>query len=279
MMIWAFLLVSLIFNDTTVLATPTGAGGCAGQGSVGGTHLGGTVITGSIADFGAIINFGAVEQLQVGVITNFTVNNFHTIVITHPQGRTFRGVLFRLTSDEYDTRGALTVSRDLPILEQISQVCFDEGIGGVTHLDNTDKSHVEAVLRTNEVVSALTLEITVVVSNRIIDGQFISEYYWSSFQLASHDPDATAAPTDFRFPTLSPTTSLKPSPAPVTTLPTPQPSLNMAATFPPTFPPTTASPTMEGGSLNPTSSDVASLGSLSLPLILAITVAINLVGQ
>ncbi|GKZ00230.1 hypothetical protein MPSEU_000975900 [Mayamaea pseudoterrestris] len=240
-------------------AYPTGAGGCAGGGSVGGPHLNSTsIVTGSLNDFGAVIYFGAVDKLVVGQVTNFTIDEEHTMVIT--SDKTFRGLLFRLTSDgdaNFDPRGALTVSPDLPVLEQISQVCFDEGIAGVTHLNNTDKTITEAVLKTNQVVEGLTLEITLVVSNRIMDnGTFVSEYYWSSYQLNSFDPDETASPTDFQFPTFAPSMSLSPSTIPVmATGPTLQPTRNQAATFPPTLAPvvpTTASPTVTA---RPTSVD------------------------
>jgi hypothetical protein len=240
------LLLGILHHNA--LAYPTGTGGCDGvQGSVGAPHLNATtIITGSIEQFGATVYFGAVDTLTVGQVTNFTINEAHTMVVSST--KTFRGLLFRLTSDgdpTFDPRGALTVSPDLPILEQISQVCFDIGIAGVTQLNNTDITSTEAVVNTNQVVQGLTLEITLVVSNRIINGVFVSEYYWSSYQLNSYDPSATASPTNFRFPTTSPSVSMQPSPQPKpVSKPTPQPTLSLAATFPPTFPPVTSIPTV-----------------------------------
>ena len=235
------LLTLVLLCLSSVVAYPTGAGGCGGgAAAVGGPHLGATsAITGSIEDFGAILYFGAVDKLVAGETTNFTSNSEHTLIIT--SDRSFRGVLFRLTSADtsFDTRGSLTVSPDLPVLEQISQVCFDEGIAGVTHLNNTDKTVTQAVIWTKQPVDSLLLEITLVVSNRIINGIFVSEYYYSSYRLTAYDPDATMAPTNFAFPTTSPTQSPAPTPQPTEAEPTPRPSLNFGATFPPTFPVTT----------------------------------------
>ena len=206
-------------------ATPFGAGSCTGiEGSLGGAHLAAnaTILAGTLDDLNATVALGPTDYLEVGKPYDFMVGERLTLVLsvdTFVEGQEeFRGFLFRLSgaTEDVDTKGALTVSSDLPVLEQISNLCLDLDLSGITHLDNNLKSQVEAVLFMSEPQANLTLQVTAVVQNRLVDDgnvtEFISEYYYDEFMLNAVVPE-TDAPTIWVSypPTLAPTTDGPPT--------------------------------------------------------------------
>ena len=133
------------FLESTIVAYPSGAGGCATSMAVADAHLSnGPVTTGRLID----------GNFQVSSNSNVVLNpnlNITAIIIgatyqlnilpVSGSGAVFRGVLIRVEGP-----GSFTL---VPILNaQIATACPGNGVVGVTHLDATDKSEFSSELRT-----------------------------------------------------------------------------------------------------------------------------------
>lgn len=74
---------------------------------------------------------------------------------------------------------------------RVASLCTDfEGVGGVTHVSNSEKPVVTALLKVDVIATDLPLDVTVVVQNS--GDTDSSEYYYSGFFLSAIDsPGAT----------------------------------------------------------------------------------------
>jgi len=222
-------------------AFPTGAGGCNGvQGSVGGPHFGSvasgvnsTVVSGVLADRGWIVqsslsgsSFSSsllpfVEGGDDGTSTGpsqavLDVGTEYQLLLTVPTasgdgGQPFKGFLFRLKSNDnanQDTTAFVSVDPQYETASHVAAVCLAKNLGGVTHLNNDDKTEVGALLNVGHPGSYL-LEVTAVARNSIDTetGNWVSQYYFNSYQLhfegslAPVTAPPNAAPQDVSAPT------------------------------------------------------------------------------
>ncbi len=162
----------------SALAYPYGAGSCAaGNNAIGGSHLSRSIVTGSLDQGGFFVSLGG-AKLVAGSTSSFTINTDTPLTITGTL-KTYRGFIARLGG----TGGVSTVTALSGGSSSDIQVAFPctggEGVGGVTHTNNNDKSAITATLNLGAAASGMPLDVTVVVRNN----RGVSEYYFSSFTL------------------------------------------------------------------------------------------------
>ena len=209
---YAILLSSL----STVQAFPIGAGDCPeGRAAVGSVHLSADTVTkGSLEDRGlrVIINGQMLDPntpitLQAGVEHTWMVSDGTAQSRANSEG--FRGFLLRLGGGgvrageaEIDTTVALSSANDI-VKEAFAACVLSQGVGGMTHVDNSLKTAVSGILRLEETAIDLRLDVTIVVENRNSN----SVYYYSSYGVVFEaDVKPTLPPMTFAPVTGSPST-------------------------------------------------------------------------
>ena len=235
-----FILASL---SEPSLGYPNGAGSCAaGKNAIQGSHLTkGNVLFGSLSDGDFSVSIGGVP-LVVGATSTFLIGVENTLQIT-AGSKAFKGFLIRLgEAGGATTYDALTAtSSDVKVASECTGL---EGVGGVTHVSNSDKTVVTATLKLDEIASDLPLDVTVVVQNS--GNTDTSEYFYSGYFLSSIDssgPTASSSQTDTPSPvpvtpdTSSPMVTKAPTPAPIVPA-TPAPVLTNIPTIAPVVPAT-----------------------------------------
>lgn len=191
-----FVIVSAYLAKSS-FSLPTGAGGCEGSGSVDGGHVTvNNLTTGHLMDYGLQVFIRPQDESLTGEDPEVELVNGYerNILLQRPyqirltaasEEKGFRGFLFRITSPFLDTDGYFYLAEDLTDSErserQLSQVCNDLGIGGVTHTNNTLKAQTDAILRLDEEGRDFFMEVTAVIQNREENGTFRSQYYWDSY--------------------------------------------------------------------------------------------------
>ena len=238
---------SLLFGALNeVDSFPTGAGGCAGgMAAVGGSHLGqsdGRVVSNSTLETGGV-------TVQIGNITldtnaplDLTILEDHTITIISTEFP-IRGILIRVEADGADTSTILTPG----LSTQAAMACVAP-IVGTTHIDSSDKSELTSILRFDESLDSVILDITGVFVNGPDGSVFIySRYYVNFVSTTQNTTVPSAAPTSDTIPSAVPVMASVPTVSPVT-LETEAPSASpvIVATIIPTeetAAPTTISPT------------------------------------
>jgi len=233
-----FILASL---SEPSLGYPNGAGSCAaGKNAIEGSHLTkGNVLFGSLSDGDFSVSLGGVP-LVVGATSTFLIGVENTLQIT-AGSKAFKGFLIRLgEAGGATTYDALTAtSSDVKVASECTGL---EGVGGVTHVSNSDKTVVTATLKLDEIASDLPLDVTVVVQNS--GNTDTSEYFYSGYFLSSIDssgPAASSSQTDTPSPvpvtpdTSSPIITKAPPPAPIVPA-TPAPVLTNSPTVAPVVP-------------------------------------------
>jgi len=218
-----------------------GAGSCAaGKNAIEGSHLTkGNVLFGSLSDGDFSVSLGGVP-LVVGATSTFLIGVENTLQIT-AGSKAIKGFLIRLgEAGGATTYDALTAtSSDVKVASECTGL---EGVGGVTHVSNSDKTVVTATLKLDEIASDLPLDVTVVVQNS--GNTDTSEYFYSGYFLSSIDssgPTASSSQTDTPSPvpvtpdTSSPMVTKAPTPAPIVPA-TPAPVLTNSPTVAPVVP-------------------------------------------
>jgi len=278
---------------------------------VSGPHLNPGFESGSLDDEGyvvtAFLTDDPTETLtpSTDTPTSYKTGVSYTFVLSATGDSPFRGFLFRLD----DAAGSDTTSLVEPdsasaTPSQTAAVCTAVGLGGVTHINNDEKTEAAAII-TLDSPGTYTLKVTGVEENRATaDGGFESHFYFSEYQLDFADetePPVVDTPADTPAPTATPLvdTPATPAPAPGTpavpetpapapwTPPTPSwgepsPPTEMAPSpptepvpSPPTEPapsPPTAEPPAEGTTSGVTA--VSALGSwLGMAIAAAVAVA------
>jgi hypothetical protein len=196
------------------------------------------VITGSLAQGGFSVALDG-ANLVTGVSSTFTINKDTTLSIAGT--KSFKGFLMRLgATDGVMTDNAFSVIANSGGTVQVSSRCTDtEGVGGVTHTSNNNKSFVSAILKLGATASLMPLDVTVVVQN-----SGTSEYYYTRFHLTS-SVAVTAVPT--KAPAITTTSAPTKKPVMIGTTPAPTKAPGVTATsFPTTKGPVitvTAAPT------------------------------------
>jgi len=186
---------------------PSGAGGCGGgRAAVGGSHLTADATrSGSLADGGIVlmIDGNVVDPrmpipVPIGVegVTwslSTAANSAAAAAATESVRDYFRGFLLRLESSN-DLGESLAV--DDETLGGVAEVCPDV-LGSATHKDSSEKSQVAGTIFLQEVSEGeIYLDVTVVVENRIVDGQRRSAYFFDSFTVETVEvPAADGADT------------------------------------------------------------------------------------
>jgi hypothetical protein len=191
----------LLSTRTMTFGFPTGAGGCGGNGSVGGPHLtASSIITGTLNAYGLRVQIFPEDTslLKEDPRTFFSNGTDKNVLADRPyriqlaataQDNQFRGFLFRLSSTTKDTAGSLTIPDIVPTRQQpeiqVAQTCQALGIAGLTHTSNSLKSQVDVTLQLNNTVGQqpLVLEITAVIQNRVVNGTSVSQYYWDAYTI------------------------------------------------------------------------------------------------
>lgn len=267
-----FIFISLLRSGT---AFSTGAGGCSnnGNGSVpdfnshgrgrvrgsgGDLSLGGLTVSLSTSkdEPGFVLNAQSTVTLQAGVEYYLSLS-----------GNGFRGFLKRLESIRgRDTREALAPIDDKG---QIANQCtVVQQVGGVTHMPRATSQEPLTSVTTSLLLedndSEMMLDITAVVYNRVVNGNQVSEFYWSRFFVTirgavtdepTSSPTGSPSETPSTIPSVQPSDipssfpSIMPSAQP-TALPSAPPSLSKSPSIEPTdipsqtptFKPTTRSP-------------------------------------
>jgi hypothetical protein len=205
-----------------VHAYQTGAGACpAGGAAVGGGHLdasnGRTVQTGELYQGGVSVTLSNVQNplvpMQAVTIATQTEYTLTVATTTEPG---FKGILLRLGgSSGNDDNNAMTIQpTDATILQEANACTSEINAVGVTHVDNTPKLSVSAVVRF-DAPGTVALDITLVGANL----DTISVYGYNGFVLDVQGQAvvttgapvvATAtplAPGETRSPSASPTVS------------------------------------------------------------------------
>lgn len=187
-------------------AFPTGAGGCpGGQPAVGVPHRNAstTVTTGTLDQGNVRINVEGNSLPLEKPFYLFAKQAAQLKIIAPFSGDGIRGVLIRLghsnlhVNEAYDLTSTLSpVPSTNPIATEDKQIrlettyCPLENAAGLTHADNSPKYLIDGILQVDDVISDLTLDVTVVFQNR----NGISEFYYSNYTL--HVVAPTAPPTE-----------------------------------------------------------------------------------
>lgn len=201
------LIVSMFVN-----AYPTGAGSCiGGQAAVGGSHIdtsnGKQVYPGTLTQgkVGIMIDNGAYlepeQSNQLSTQTDYTLR----LETEFTQG--FKGVLLRL--EVLDSNAAVdTVNVLSAIDDNVLKPCdlCESPVVGLTQVDSTPKTYVEAQMRLNQAASNVRLDVTIVG----INNETISLYGYDAYYFAFNGdsaPKTPSAPSPSAGGTPSPTIS------------------------------------------------------------------------
>jgi hypothetical protein len=234
------LLVFALF-DMNVRAFPTGAGGCAGNmAAVGGTHLdnsnGRPVSNNTLLAGGVDVRIGNVT-LETDSPHDFATGVNHTITILSTQFPV-RGILIRLQApDGVDTANVLTPALQM----KVADVCVSP-IVGTTHFNNSEKVELSSIVRFDEAIDSVYLDITGVFINNAEGSVYVYSRYAVNFISEGNTPAPTASPTT-AAPVMTPM-DLIPTTAPVTEMPVlPTTVPTMMETVPPSAAPVSLNPT------------------------------------
>lgn len=181
-------------------AAPTGAGGCGGDGpAVGGPHLDENAITGSLEDFGLRISVNSDELESSGTISvPANSENMISLFAEAPEaGSEYRGFLFRLSHpDGVSTLDLLDIPESSADEAQVAAVCTDIDVAGITHVNNEPKTSMSVTMNVPEATDGLVLDVTAVIWNRLVNETFVSEYYYSQYQInVEASAEGTTMPT------------------------------------------------------------------------------------
>jgi hypothetical protein len=186
---------------------PTAAGGCAGGvAAVGGSHLGevdARVVSNSTLETGGVF-------VQIGNITldsttplDLAILEDHTIAIISTEFP-IRGILIRVEADGADTSAILT-----PGLQTQPATACVAPIVGTTHIDSTDKSELTSVIRFDESLDSVILDITGVFVNSPSGSVYVYSRYIVNFVSTTPSTSVPSeAPTSNEIPTVVPLTSM-----------------------------------------------------------------------
>jgi hypothetical protein len=227
----SLLLLSLL-GPLRVAGFSTGAGGCSsnGNGSIplsGNPHATNPIVTGGLDDNGLEVVLGpsTLDEgtvLQSGVPFNVLLGVEYSLYLRQrgPAAEGFRGFLFRLESGGLvDTTSALEpLPEDASRAQVATNTCVNtEGVGGVTHQFLPEPiTQVGTLLFLEEQDIGMVLDVTAVIWNRgDVNGEPLSEYYWSSFTLDAVElsiaDDLTESPTQGTDGTASPVPTSPPA--------------------------------------------------------------------
>jgi hypothetical protein len=226
------LLIVIMLFVKNVPAFPNGAGGCAGDmAAVGGAHLNNTngrpVSNNTLLAGGVDVRIGN-ATLDVESSLDLATGVNHTITILSTQFP-LRGILIRLQAPEgVETANVLTPG----LQTKVAEVCVSP-IVGTTHFDNAEKVELSSVVKFDEAIDSVFLDITGVFINNAEGSVYVYSRYTVNFNSEGTSPQPTASPTSVA-PVLTPVTEMPvvptalpimmepvpPSPAPVTLNPT-----------------------------------------------------------
>ena len=197
-------------------AFSTGAGGCSGgEPAVGATHLGGdrSVQSSGLSEAGISVTIDAVELSPTQPIDVPVGSDL--VVTIDSSSITYLGALVRLEAPNgVDTSTALSPAVNM----QDANVCVSP-IAGITHENSNEKSLSTGMLRFDEAVNGVFLDITVVFSNNAQQGSIFAYdrmevNFVEDSTLAN---DTTQAPTRAPTQTTPATSTVAPTPSPGTT--------------------------------------------------------------
>jgi hypothetical protein len=232
-------------------AWPNGAGRCIpAEAAVSGSHLSrATVRTGSLEEAGYSVAFhGKVLAADGTIAKYFGLGETHPLEITGST-TTFKGFLMRLGAPDGSTVSTVDalngVDGDSSV--QVASVCTDgEGVGGVTHTNNDDKTAMAATIFMTEAVEGLTLDVTVVGEN----SGSVSSYYFSRYLItAGSDPYAATMSPAMSMDTMSPAMSMD-TMSPAMSMDTMSPAMSMD-TMSPAMSMDTMAPAMSMDTMSP----------------------------
>jgi hypothetical protein len=225
-----------------VHAYQTGAGACpAGGAAVGGGHLdasnGRTVQTGELYQGGVSVTLSNIQSplIPMQAVTIATQTEYTLTVATTTEPG-FKGILLRLgSSGNDDDNNAMTIQpTDATILQEANACTTESNAVGVTHVDNTPKLSVSAVVRF-DAPGTVALDITLVGANL----DTISVYGYNGFVLDVQGEAAvvavvtTGAPVATTATPLAPGETRSPSASPTVSdimgTPSPTYTINLAA--------------------------------------------------
>jgi hypothetical protein len=240
-------------------AWPNGAGRCIpAEAAVSGSHLSrATVRTGSLEEAGYSVAFhGKVLAADGTIAKYFGLGETHPLEITGST-TTFKGFLMRLGAPDGSTVSTVDalngVDGDSSV--QVASVCTDgEGVGGVTHTNNDDKTAMAATIFMTEAVEGLTLDVTVVGEN----SGSVSSYYFSRYLItAGSDPYAATMSPAMSMDTMSPAMSMD-TMSPAMSMDTMAPAMSMDTMAPSGMSMDTTAPSaMSMDTMAPTSTENA----------------------
>jgi hypothetical protein len=195
MKVWVAPLLLLTLTSPFAAAFPNGAGACPeGEAAVAGEHVsdsnGINIQTGELEDGGFQFAIGG-QNLGGGGLFVLVAGEIYDWSLSGPP---FRGFLVRLegNSDAFFDSGNGV---------QPASACFGN-VAGLTHTNSDARQQVGGTLMLDEMTTGLSLDVTVVVENRMVNEVRSSIYYYSGLEVdVIQGP--TIAPT--KLPTESPT--------------------------------------------------------------------------
>jgi hypothetical protein len=217
-----------------VIAFPSGAGGCDGDGpAVQEPHFSRPGGRGALEEFGYTLS---VDGIVVDGTATVSAGVPHTLTVSGGEN-VYRGILFRLENIDGTDATPFLNTVDGDGNTQLAAVCTTP-IAGVTHTNNDDKNNLSAILDVDNAASFI-LDLTLVLS--YVDSD--STFYYTQYQIDVTSPTdiTTAAPTAVPAPveiTTAPTSVPVPvesTAAPTAAVPAP---VNAIAAPPAIVPPT-----------------------------------------
>lgn len=192
-----FVLLSLSTVQEGVVAFPNRAGGCSGGGAaVSGNHVSSSkeITTGSIEDNGYQVAINGEVLSGTGSTFQITPGVDNEITVSSSADDPFRGFLIRVGwPEQVDIEPLWTFTPETNA--QTAVVCFIRAVG-VCHTNNEDKNLASMILRLDEEIEGITLDVTVVKANNGEDSTyFYSGYEINSLQLELTSDPVTEAPT------------------------------------------------------------------------------------
>lgn len=190
------LCINVLEKGVTTSAYPIAAGSCNSGGGVGFPHAseGG----GSLSDGSFSVSIDD-DELAVDETLTITTYSDHTLTITADDDE-FKGFLFRLSSSdgEVDLSDSIFLKGDQSDLAQTFpnslNVDCPSGVGGACHTSLGTMPSVSVTLSIEEDATDLSLEVTVVTSNNLIQG--FDGWYYSSYSISTETvPTVSPAPT------------------------------------------------------------------------------------
>lgn len=168
------------------LASPTGASSCdGGKSAVDGPHLSAPLQkTGSLEEGSLVFAINGVPlvpdtpmDIPIGVSHTWSLS----VDMGGLQARPFKGFLVRLDGAGVGVEDALlAISRSDGMVQSAAACASFDGVGGVTHTDNAEKSCVSGALMLDEAMDGMAFDITVVIENTK-EGK--SAHFWSPYTI------------------------------------------------------------------------------------------------